>query len=120
MAAAAVEPQDVLVAISLTGNTAEIIDSAAIARQYGAKVIAITKPGSALAANADIVLGLQAPETDFIYKPSASRYAMLAIIDVLATEVAKQNKRKSRDKLRRVKLSLDSHRGGDERQPLGD
>jgi len=39
---------------------------------------------------------------------------------VLATEVAKLNKRKSRDKLRRVKLSLDSSRGGDERQPLGD
>ncbi len=120
MVAAAVEPADVMVAISLTGNTGEIIDSAAIARQYGAKVIAITKPGSALANNADIVLGLQAPETDFIYKPSASRYAMLAIIDVLATEVAKLNKRKSRDKLRRVKLSLDSSRGGDERQPLGD
>ncbi|MBU1312095.1 MurR/RpiR family transcriptional regulator [Rheinheimera muenzenbergensis] len=120
MVAASVEPQDVVVAISLTGNTAEIIDAAAIARQYGAKVIAITRPGSPLAANADITLGLQAPESDFIYKPSASRYAMLAIIDVLATEVAKLNKRKSRDKLRRVKLSLDSHRGGDERQPLGD
>ena len=105
---------------SLEYTSIKAEQAAAIARQYGAKVIAITKPGSQLAANADIVLGLQAPETDFIYKPSASRYAMLAIIDVLATEVAKLNKRKSRDKLRRVKLSLDSHRGGDDRQPLGD
>ncbi len=120
MVAAAVEPEDVLVAISLTGNVAEISDAAAIARQYGAKVIAITKPGSLLATNADLVLGLMAPESDFIYKPSASRYAMLAVIDVLATEIAKANKRRSRDKLRRIKLSLDSHRAGDDRQPLGD
>lgn len=120
MVAAAVEPQDVLVAISLTGNVAEISDAAAIARHYGAKVIAITKPDSVLAKNADLVLGLLAPESDFIYKPSASRYAMLAVIDVLATEIAKANKRRSRDKLRRVKLSLDSHRVGDDRQPLGD
>lgn len=120
MVAAAVEPNDVVVVISLTGNTPEIIDAAAIARQYDAKVIAITKPDSLLAGEADLLLAIQAPETDFIYKPSASRYAMLAVIDVLATELAKQNKRRSRDKLRRVKLSLDSHRGGDERQPLGD
>ncbi|MCH8539008.1 MAG: MurR/RpiR family transcriptional regulator [Alkalimonas sp.] len=120
MVAASVEPNDVVVVISLTGHTPEIIDAAAIARQYDARVIAITKPDSPLAQHADLILPIQAPETDYIFKPSASRYAMLAIIDVLATEVAKMNKRRSRDKLRRVKLSLDSHRGGDERQPLGD
>lgn len=120
MVAASVEPNDVVVVISLTGHTPEIVDAAAIARQYDARVIAITKPNSPLAAHADLLLPIQAPETDFIFKPSAARYAMLAVIDVIATEVAKVNKRHSRDKLRRVKLSLDSHRGGDERQPLGD
>jgi DNA-binding MurR/RpiR family transcriptional regulator len=45
---------------------------------------------------------------------------MLAMVDVLATALAMANKRQSRDRLRRIKLALDSHRGGADRQPLGD
>lgn len=45
---------------------------------------------------------------------------MMALIDVLSTELALSHKRRTRDKLRRLKLALDSHRGGEDRQPLGD
>ena len=45
MMSSAVTPKDVVIVLSLGGYTQEIIESAAIASQYGAKVIAITLPG---------------------------------------------------------------------------
>ncbi len=120
MMAAAVSKNDVVIALSLGGYTQEVVESAAIARQYGAKVVAIAPPETPLALQADVLLGLVVRENDYIYKPSTSRYAMLAMVDVLATELAMANKRQSRDRLRRIKLALDSHRGGADRQPLGD
>lgn len=120
MVASTLEPTDVVVTLSVSGYTPEIIDSAQIARQYGARVVAITANGSPLADCADVTLPVVARETDFIYHPSASRYAMLAAIDVLALELAMRHQSRSRDKLRRLKITLDAHRGGDNRQPLGD
>ncbi|KFC49517.1 transcriptional regulator, partial [Halomonas sp. SUBG004] len=119
MVASTLDPDDVVVVLSVTGYTPEMVESAQIAKQYGAKVIAITALNSPLANTSDIVLPITSRETDFIYHPSASRYAMLAVIDVLALELAMRHQR-SRTKLRRLKLSLDDHRGGDNRQPLGD
>ncbi|MCG2836110.1 MurR/RpiR family transcriptional regulator [Photobacterium sp. WH77] len=120
MVASTADSKDVMVALSVTGYTSEVVEPASIAKQYGLKVIAITAPDSPLAKVSDVVLPLVTDETDFIYKPSASRYAMMALIDVLSTELALSQKRRSRDRLRRLKLALDSHRGGDDRQPLGD
>ena len=104
----------------MTGFTPEIVDAALIARSYDAQVLALTASDSPLAQQANVVLPIAARETDFIYHPSSSRYAMLAAIDVLAMSLALRHRQRSRDKLRRLKLTLDSHRGGDNRQPLGD
>jgi len=41
-------------------------------------------------------------------------------IDILAYRLAASNKPKARDKLRRLKITLDNHRDGGGRQPLGD
>ena len=120
MMCAAVAPKDVVVALSLGGYTQEITESAAIARQYGAKVIAIAPEGTPLAEQADLLLPLLVRENDYIFKPSTSRYAMLAMVDGLATELAMANKAQAKDRIRRIKLALDSHRGGADRQPLGD
>ncbi|MDT8894631.1 MurR/RpiR family transcriptional regulator [Halomonas sp. I1] len=120
MVASTLEPDDVVVTLSVSGYTPEIVESAQIARQYGARVVAITANGSPLAETADVILPVAARETDFIYHPSASRYAVLAAIDVLALELALRHQDRSRDKLRRLKITLDAHRGGDNRQPLGE
>lgn len=120
MVAATADSNDVIVVISATGYTPEVVEPASIAKQYGMSVIAITAKDSPLAEVSDLVLPIVTKETDFIYKPSASRYAMMAMIDVLSTELALSHKRRSRDKLRRLKMALDSHRGGEDRQPLGD
>ena len=120
MMCSAVSPNDVVLALSLGGYTQEVVESAAIARQYGAKVIAITPEATPLADPPDLVLPLIVRENDYIFKPSTSRYAMLAMVDVLATELAVVNKAETKNRLRRIKLALDSHRGGADRQPLGD
>ncbi len=120
MVAATLEPEDVVVALSTSGYTPEINDAAELAREYGARVIAITAVGSPLAGIADLALPLASRETDFIYFPSSSRYAMMAAVDMLALGLALRHRSRTRDKLRRLKITLDAHRGGDNRQPLGD
>ncbi|MEA1063426.1 MurR/RpiR family transcriptional regulator [Erwinia sp. HR93] len=120
MMCAAVTARDVVVTLSLGGYTPELVESATIARQYGARVIAITPEETPLAAQASLVLPLIVRENDYIFKPSTSRYAMLAMIDVLSTELAMAHKPEAKSRLRRIKLALDSHRGGANRQPLGD
>ena len=52
--------------------------------------------GTPLAEQADLVLPLLVRENDYIFKPSTSRYAMLAMVDVLATELAMANKPRKR------------------------
>ncbi len=120
MVAATANANDVLVMMSATGYTPVITETAELAKQYGLKVIAITPSDSPLSKIVDITLPIKHMETDFIYKPSASRYAMLALVDVISMELAVKHKNRSRDKLRRLKVALDSHRGGGDRQPLGD
>lgn len=120
MVAATLGRDDVVLAFSVTGHTPELVSVCEIAREYGAQVVAITATGSPLAALADEVLPIRALETDFIFKPSSSRYAMLLAMDVLATELALLAKPQSQALLRRIKYVLDTHRGGGDRQPLGD
>ena len=110
----------VVVALSVTGQTPEMVESCRLAREYGARVIALTAPASPLAQLADWLIPIIAIETDFIYKPSSSRYAMMMALDLLVTELAVKQASHSRELLRRMKHALDAHRGGGERQPLGD
>jgi DNA-binding MurR/RpiR family transcriptional regulator len=120
MVASTLSKEHVVVALSVTGQTPEMVDSCRLAREYGARVIALTAPASPLGALADWLIPVLAIETDFIYKPSSSRYAMMMALDLLVTELAVKQADHSRELLRRMKHALDSHRGGGERQPLGD
>ncbi|WP_277189481.1 MurR/RpiR family transcriptional regulator [Caballeronia sp. BR00000012568055] len=120
MVASTLSKEHVVVALSVTGQTPEMVDSCRLAREYGARVIALTAPASPLGALADWLVPIIAIETDFIYKPSSSRYAMMMALDLLVTELAVKQADTSRELLRRMKHALDTHRGGGERQPLGD
>jgi len=127
MVAATLTRDDVVLAFSASGNVPEMLASCDIAREYGARLIAVTALGSPLAARADVLLPVRTMETDFIFKPSASRYAMLLVLDVLVTRFALMQQGQSKEKLRRLKYVLDAHRGvnqdsdgPDSRQPLGD
>jgi len=119
MTAASVDVSDVVVMLSLTGCARDLIDTARIAKEYGAKIIAIC-PQSELADLATIHLPIKTNESDYIFTPSTARYAMLAAVDVLASEVAILTQKKSREKLRRIKHELDQYRQGPDRAPIGD
>lgn len=120
MAAATLETNDVVICLSAGGFSPDVQEAAQIARDYGAKLVGVTTKDSPLGNAVDCLLPIESMETDFIFKPSASRYVMLAAIDVLVTELAIRHKRKSRETLRRIKHTLDIHKQGRDRLPLGD
>ena len=53
-------------------------------------------------------------------KPTASRYAFLAIIDLLSSAVGYRLDPSARETLRRIKYTVLSHRKGKVLEPLGD
>jgi len=120
MIAATLEAKDVVLAISITGRPGSIVDAATIAKEYGATIIAITKPNSPLAMLADISLGLYVPETPNALKPTAARYAFLAALDLLAATTAYRNPRDTQERMRRIKYALVNAGSGDADGPLGD
>jgi len=120
MVAATLDKKDVVLAISATGKPKEIVDAVTIARDYGATVIAVTKPNSPLAAAADIPLGLYVPETPNALKPTASRYAFLAAVDLLAALTAYRSPRDTQERMRRIKYALGNFGDGEAEGPLGD
>ncbi len=120
MAAATIDNNDVVICLSLGGFSPDVQEAAEIAKEYGATTVAITTANSPLSSSVNHLIPIEPMETDYIFKPSASRYVMLAAIDVLATELAIKHKRKSRETLRRLKHTLDSHKHGQDRLPLGD
>ncbi len=85
MSAAASSTGDVIVVISYTGRTKDLVDVAEIGRQSGATVIGITAPNSPLADHCSIVVDVDAPEDTDVYMPMTSRIMHLTVIDILAT-----------------------------------
>ncbi|WP_375177659.1 MurR/RpiR family transcriptional regulator [Marinobacter mobilis] len=106
MVAAGSSTGDVIVIISYTGRTKEIIEIAQDARANGATVIAITTPGSPLTEVCNVVLGVSADEDTEVYMPMASRIVHLTIIDILATGVTLKRGEDFRDHLKKIKDSL--------------
>ncbi len=88
MSASLLGAGDVVVAISGTGRTREVIRSAEIARDAGAAVIALTASGSPLAALANVALYADVPEDLDVYAPMTSRMVHLVMIDALSVGVA--------------------------------
>jgi RpiR family carbohydrate utilization transcriptional regulator len=120
MLAATLGRDDVVIAVSTTGNAREVIGAATVAKRYGATVVAVTKPGSRLAAVADIALCVHIPEAPDPLKPTASRYALLAVIDLLAASTAYRKPREAQERMRRIKFELIKATDGNADEPLGD
>lgn len=110
MAAAVLAPQDVLVAVSNSGSSIEILDAAGIAKKNGARLIAITHPDSPLAHIADCVLATAVQEDVNLYTPMVSRLLQLAVVDILAIGLALRLGETASLQLEKGKLSVRSHR----------
>jgi RpiR family transcriptional regulator, carbohydrate utilization regulator len=88
MSASIMKAGDVVVIVSNSGRTRDLMDAADIARKNGATVVVITASGSPLANAGHIHLAADHPEGYDRYSPMVSRLMHLLIIDVLATAVA--------------------------------
>lgn len=87
--AALLTAADAVVAISHSGATTEVMEPVDLARDRGAKVIAITSdPRSPLAAAADEVLTTAVLETSFRSGGLAARHSQLVVTDCLYIRVA--------------------------------
>ena len=120
MVASTFKEGDLVFSISASGQPAELLDSVAIARQYGATTISLTKSGSPLAAATDISIEINIPEDQDIYKPTASRLVFIAIIDVLAAGTARRRPEKVKEYLRRIRTSLTPLSSDTGPKPIGD
>ncbi len=110
MAATLLQPGDVVVAISNTGRTRDLLRSVESALQAGASVVAITASGSPLAKLSTVALCADVEEDPDVYWPMTSRIAHLAIIDVLAVGVARNRGPGLLARLEKAKQSLRERR----------
>jgi RpiR family transcriptional regulator, carbohydrate utilization regulator len=110
--AALLGPGDVVVAISNTGRTKDILDACKSALNGGAKVIAITHGNSPLARLASVGLFANVDEDTDIFSPMTSRVSHLAIGDILAVGLALARGPQLAEKLAEAKDVLESRRVG--------
>ncbi|PMR73211.1 MurR/RpiR family transcriptional regulator [Billgrantia endophytica] len=110
MVASACHTGDVVVVISWTGRTRELVDIARLARESGAVVLGITAPGSPLAKECTETLEVATPEDTDLYMPMTSRMIQLTLIDVLATGVTLRRGEDFLPHLKKIKDSLQETR----------
>ncbi len=104
---ATVTPRDaVIIAISYTGRSQDLLDSLEVARNRGVAIIGITTPGTPLAGLATISLYAEVDEQTDIYAPMLSRLAHLALLDVLAVGLALRGREDASEKLTAIQESL--------------
>ena len=87
MIASMMKEGDLLVLISFTGRTTEIVETAKVAKKNGVKTIALTSENSPLAKLSDVVLHIHTHLENNLHIPMTSRLAHLAIIDILSATV---------------------------------
>lgn len=110
MAASLLGPRDVLVAISHSGRSRELLDAVSLAAGNGCPIIAITASHTPLADLAGVLLRADTQEDTEIYSPMLSRLVHLTIVDLLALGVALRRGAGISKVLEKTKKSLKRHR----------
>lgn len=121
MSASIADRKTIIVAFSTSGRVRSVLDAVAVGRQYGATCIGVTRPGSPLAdAVQNLVPFVYEEDQTLLYKPTSSRYALLAVVDILAMATAEAVGPSVLELLRRVRQSLTTLEVGGPMQPIGD
>ncbi|MFK7853080.1 MAG: MurR/RpiR family transcriptional regulator [Granulosicoccus sp.] len=107
-AAAALLDRDALViAISHSGRSSDILKTVEIAQQAQAKVIAVTATRSPLAQCSDVALTVDVNEDSDIFSPVKSRLGQMVVLDVLAVGVAVRGGEHMLEQLSRARRAID-------------
>ena len=120
MLSASALPGTVVFASSFTGRDLDLVHCLGILRKRAIPTVVVTQSNSPVAAAADLVIPIDLPEGKNIFRPTSTRYAYLAAIDILANLVAYADRGKATKALRSIKEELVRRRDGDDRQVLGD
>ena len=92
MSASLLSKKDVVLAVSHSGQTLELLDIVDLAKKNGARVIALTNSfASDLARASDIVLCAPARDSPLIGQNATARIAQLTLIDSFFMCLARQN-----------------------------
>lgn len=117
ISAVSMVPGDVVVAISQTGRTKDLLHTARLVQASGASVIALCPANTPLAELADITIAVDVEEDKDLSTLMSSRVLHLVVIDVLAVGVAMRLGPALLDHLKTIKRSLRTLRQ-QERRPF--
>ena len=109
VAAGAQKPGGVVIAITHVGGMPSLLDSVDIARAQGAKIVAITRPGTSLAQRADWLLGLSVPDDAVMHVGIDAYLVHLTLIEILTVLVAQRVGEPAVKRLRGVREALQRH-----------
>tara|TARA_B100000945_G_scaffold69704_1_gene52919 strand:- start:202 stop:1053 length:852 start_codon:yes stop_codon:yes gene_type:complete len=105
MSAISLSPEDVVVAISQSGETQALLQSVELAREAGANVIGLAPQNTSLSRLCNLAIYVNMEEDLESFTPVSSRIAHLVVIDVLATGVARHRKPLLKEHLKRLEKS---------------
>jgi RpiR family transcriptional regulator, carbohydrate utilization regulator len=104
--ASMLDARDVVVVISNSGRSIELLETTRIAKQAGARVIALTAPATPLAALADVLLTVNPSEDPDVFASMTARISQLVILDTLAVCLALAMGERLTSKLERYKTII--------------
>jgi DNA-binding MurR/RpiR family transcriptional regulator len=110
VAAGAQRPGGVVIAITHVGGMPSLLDAVDIARAQGARLVAITRPGTPLAERADLLLAVTVPDDAVMHVGIDAYLTHLTLIEVLTVLVAQRLGEPAVQRLRSVREAL--HRQG--------
>jgi RpiR family carbohydrate utilization transcriptional regulator len=102
--------RNVVIFISYTGRTREIVESAKIAHARGAITVGVTQNQSPLAEYCHFLLANETTENTDLFTPTTSRINHLAILDIIATAMALKLGDDLEDRIVNLKSSLNETR----------
>jgi len=110
MSAVTLNEQDVIVAISQSGRTKDLLHSIKLAQTYNASVITLAPEGTPISLAADIPIHINIDEDTDQFTPMTSRIAHLMVIDMLAIAVTQRRGPDFVEHLNAIKESIKSLR----------
>lgn len=110
MSAVTLQKNDVVVAISQSGRTKDLLHAMEMAQNQGAHVISLSPPNTPVSDLADLPIHVHINEDTDVFTPMTSRIAHLLVIDCLAVGVAQRKGPEFDEHLSRIKDSIGSLR----------
>ncbi len=113
MSAVTLDKNDVVVAISQSGRTKDLLHAMEMAQNQKARVISLAPPNTPVSNLADLPIHIHINEDTDVFTPMTSRIAHLLVIDCLAVGVAQGKGPEFGEHLARIKKSINSLRTDD-------